>query len=828
MSPIIRFVLKNIRENKFRTFLVVLSVALSSALFFASLAISGTVEKMFVDRMRQYFGTANIMIHAGERSRTPFLRLNKALSYGDRAEYVVGGMTGEGVFKYNRENFTFDLRGCELDDLMLFNPFVFYQEAGSVPFRGKKIVISRMTAERYGLRIGGGLDLVLNGGRHRFRIVGLAEPTGVFQEDGRTIVGVVPLDTLAALYNARGRVSLIFVRLKDPAGIPAALADLARLYPRCIVREPLTREDIERNSQGIVTTFFMMMLSVLIVSIFIIYTSFKVITAERLPVIGTFRSIGATKRTTDLVLLAEGGLYGAIGGFLGCLLGLGILYIMAVMMTPPWLPGFKAIIHFSPLQMLYAFMLAILLVFAGAVIPIVRTARIPVKDIILNRMELEVRKQPLRLPLGLAFVAITLAAPLVIPLNRALGAGIVCMILSFAGVILLVPFLGNVFGRVFEWAYGWVGNEGILAARNLRNNKTMQNNTALLAIGIASLLLINTISSSVATEVLSVYRNFNFEIWMGIGRADRRFESSLRAVRGVEDEYGLHAAHGVELAGRRDSISWVNGVGGARYFEFMGLNPPGDPREIAAALDRERSIMLTNTLRERLGVREGDSLILKTKRGDRAYQVIGFFDSIINTGSFALVSERFLKSDMALPYYSNIFVKTSGDPAAVAQAIKRKFERDRPYVTTLREMEQGEMKSNRMILMILQGFSLLALLIGIVGVLNNLIIGFIERKRALAVLRSVGMDKRQSIGMIFIESLSGGIIGGLLGILAGSLLLYTMPYILKAINLYVPLHYSAPLFLFSILGGMLIMVVASISPALKSARLDIIEAIKYE
>lgn len=43
MDVIFKFVMWNIKEKKFRTFLIVFSIMMSSALFFASGAMSGSV-----------------------------------------------------------------------------------------------------------------------------------------------------------------------------------------------------------------------------------------------------------------------------------------------------------------------------------------------------------------------------------------------------------------------------------------------------------------------------------------------------------------------------------------------------------------------------------------------------------------------------------------------------------------------------------------------------------------------------------------------------------------------------------------------------------------
>ena len=60
-------------------------------------------------------------------------------------------------------------------------------------------------------------------------------------------------------------------------------------------------------------------------SIFIIYSSYKVITLDRLPVIGTFRSTGATQKMVTGILLLESLLYGCVGGFAGIPLGILVL-----------------------------------------------------------------------------------------------------------------------------------------------------------------------------------------------------------------------------------------------------------------------------------------------------------------------------------------------------------------------------------------------------------------------------------------------------------------------------------------------------------------------
>jgi putative ABC transport system permease protein len=94
--------------------------------------------------------------------------------------------------------------------------------------------------------------------------------------------------------------------------------------------------------------------------------------------------------------------------------------------------------------------------------------------------------------------------------------------------------------------------------------------------------------------------------------------------------------------------------------------------------------------------------------------------------------------------------------------------------------------------------------------------------------RSIGMSKRQIIKVIVVESLSGGIVGGVSGVLTGIMLISIIPFVMTSLGMPLPITNSPKLLLYSFLSGVVIMLVSSVSPALKSSKLNIIEAIKYE
>lgn len=830
MGIIFKFIVKNILEKKFRTFLIVFSVVISSALFFASFATTDTLVEMYSKKFSASFGTAEVYVRPSSKSPS-FFSPNVQRQITDQTEYVVGLVRGNGVYTLpNKEVFRFNLEGIKYEDQQLMNPVKLVNNQSITAFTGKKIIISKTAADKFNLGIGDTITLDIEGQKTKFQIVETGYPTGYFSEDGQSYNAIVPRDTLSSIYGNQGLVNCLYMKPKAPTDKQTLITELKKTYSKYNVDETLSKQELQNEIAPISTIFKLVLVIVLLMSVFIIYTTFKVITTERLPVIGTFRSIGASRKTTDRVLILESLVYGIIGGLLGCGLGVGILYIIAMVNRSPWEKGMEVVISFSPFHMVIAFIMAVLLSFVSSVIPIIKVSKVPVKDIVLNKIDKVSKKNRWKPVLGVIFILIALICPRICPSSLALLVGGVSMVLCIVAIIFCIPALTLIFVKIFNVVNTLLfGNEGIIAAKNLKGNKSMLNSISLLAIGISSLLMINTVSSSVMDAVLNLFTNSTkFDIMFNISHSDKNSLSKIKSIDGVSDVYGLYETGGIQIKDSTDTLSYIQGARADKHSDYWKIDMSEDPQKLLKELDQGKNILITNTYKDKFSLKKGDNFSIKTLKGYKDYTVIGFMNTLINMGSYAVISERNLKTDFGVSGYGDIEIKTDKDPNMVASSLKKLFARNGPDVLTLEELKQMNIDSNNQIFTILNGFSVLTIIIGIFGIFNNLMISFLERKRSLAMYRSVGMSKKQIIKVIVIESVSGGIVGGFAGVLTGVLLISVIPYVLVAIGTPLPVSYSPRLLLYSFLAGVLIMLVSSVSPALKSSKLNIIEAIKYE
>jgi len=806
---------------------------LSTALLFSTLSISKTTEKMYLNQMLKYSGTSEVIVQPNTQNfNTPFFAPLDDTHLDEMIDYSVNATRTLAIYEgSNLENKTVSLLGLEYNSLeLIYNPS--FVSSSDESFTGQKIIIGQGDAETYNLNIGDNFSLYINGQEYDFLIYGITKNEGFFQYSENSFNAVVPINTIATIYGYDGLINSIYYKTTEDTKVSTLIDELFVLYSEYTVRSTISSQQVNANMSQLTTSFSLMLVLVIFISIFIINTSFKVITVERLPVIGTFRSIGATKAKTNTILFGESLIFGIIGGSLGILLGFGIITVMMnnisniVVLSDSSLSSQMV---YTASDIIISVFSAIIISVIGSLAPIMKTSKISVKDILLKNVNKLKKKSNKKTITGFVLITLTLLIIKYYPIFPSIFVGAILLIFLVFGIIMVIPFITKIFVYFFARINRVLfGNIGILSAKNIQSSKNIINNITLLVIGLGSLLMINTVSSSVMNEIGNVFGTADFELVFTHTKTDDDVVNRLSNIDGVESVYPYYQATNVRYIEGSNTINNIYGVEADKYFDYWRSDFIGNEEEIKAALDDGRNIIPTQALKNSLGLEVGDYMTLSLLGKDVEYKVIGFVSTLINNGQIAYVSSNYLKADMNLVNYSEIVIQTNKDEEIVINNISEEFDKDIYGIESMKKMQEINRSDNGAFFDLLNGFSIITMIIGSFGVFNNFLVSYLNRKRNLALYRSVGMSKKQTFKMLLIETFDTGLIGGITAILASFLLINLAEFILEAMNLPIKMNIDWKTFVIAFVSSIAISVIAGLSPIIKSSKINLVKEIKYE
>ena len=666
-------------------------------------------------------------------------------------------------------------------------------EQGVAPTADDEIALPKDTAKRLRVEVGDSVDIrywlwdddAMEGSEQveQATVTGLtSDPDGAWTRfGGASLVTLGALQTWGDLTDESvwGE-GMIVHAPRDTAAVQTALQGLSDEV-RVLTKDEASDERIRELADGdnvIIAIVLGFAAVALVVAALVISNTFQVLVAQRARMLALLRCVGAVRGQLRRSVLLEAGILGVASSVAGVVLGtvfaqVALSVLRSVQQQVP-LPEY---VQVTPGVVLVPVLVGTAVTLLAALVP-ARAATKVSPIVALRPMDApDVGSRAGRLRLALSLV-LTVGGALAFPLaivgahTRSddaviwLGLGMLGGAISFVGILVgavfWVPRVVDLMGRLL----GRTGPAARLAAVNSVRNprRTAATSTALL-IGVTLVAMMSTGAASARLSAAAEL-DTHYLVDVTVLSTDGTGEVPQSAASTVRDIDGIESAALVRSAQVQVEDSW---------FTAWEVTPEAaailrDDRVVRAL--RDGAVVLPMDLGSSTvslvaaevpedGAEAADAVTLDAdvvdspRHGD-VYLTPATFREAVGTGSSTAVWAM---------------VSSAAEPASVVDAVRSDLSAESVSVESpASERAQYEQVINAL-LAIVVGLLAVAVVIALIGVANTLSLSVIERRRESAILRAIGLTRRQLRASLATEGALiagvGGLFGALLGLLYG-------------------------------------------------------------
>lgn len=828
----LKYLLKNMMEKKFKTLLLLISISLSVALFYVTLSSNDSILRIAKQKLNTEYGETDIIVSPNELSDTNYIKYNLD---DKNIEKQVPLLNLKGMYDYDENVEDIYIVGVKFEDLNSLTKTDIISEENLQPFKENKMIISKVTSEKYDLQLGSSVEVKINNRRQKMVVCGIGENEGILHDNSEKFKALVPYSYAETILDVNNKANMIYAKVHTDTSLDkdTIIKELAEKYDKYNVEQLSPEDFIDGLNANLTKPLYIMLFIVLIMSSFIIYTSFNLIVLERLPVVGTFLSVGASRRMINIIFLCESVILGLIGGTIGNIIGIISSRFLICRNN-----GRHALSYFN-ISFKYIFcamILAVVLSVVSSIIPVIKTNKISIKNIILNLMEDKESKSNIAVYIGSVLILFTLIDKSLVDSKFEAYVSIFNVLVIFISSIIILNNFLRIVGKPIQLFLKDRSPISFLSLSNVISSKSLINNIRLTNICICVMIIISTVSISIIQGLDTLYSEINSDIELMEIYEPKNVENCLDADEDVENYVELFNLYNVQVKDSSSKIQTLQGIAPDKYKDYNNYFIYDDKEvELQNLESSDRYILLSTSLMDKFDKNVGDYITLITKGNyskEYDYKIIGTFNAQMeNMGSIAVINKENAKKDFSL-----------NKPARIALKLKSGVNIDkyyneisksdiREYVNSIvleEDRKQNDVNENKSFIAILEGASVFCLVIGGFGILNNMLISFLQRKKELAVLESIGMNDGKKYFMLFLEALISAVISVAISIVSSILIVSNLEGVFKIMGTYMKVILSVEGVIKSCVLAVLIILIASISTIVKAKNVSIIEEIRCE
>lgn len=846
---------RSLIQHKLRLVLSVLAIMLSVGFVVGTFIFTDTLNKTFTDLFGQT--TTDVVVtpksdfegsgFAGEVSILPPELLDEVAQVPGAAK-AGGAVFADGVSIIGSDAEPLGQPGAPqfgsnwTDDEEL-TPYRLVEGTG--PSSADQVAIDSVSAEDGQLEIGDTITLVAPTGEIEAELVGIFRFGTSGNLAGATIAA---FDTETAqrvlLDGATGYTEIDVVA---EAGVTQReLADAVAAVTASAATVQTGEEAADEAATGITdalsffnTILLVFALIALFVGSFLILNTFSMLISQRTRELALLRAVGATRGQVTRSILAESLIVGTVGAALGCVMGIGVVYLLRWFFASFGLDLGNTPLQLEPTTFVIGVALGVGFTAVAAWFPARRASKIPPVAALRDDATLPTKALTVRaLVGGLQILAGAIALIVGVTSGGSSGASLVGLgvLLLLTGMISFSPVLASPVARGLGYPLpSMFGTVGRLAVDNASRQPRRSAATAsALMIGLALVTALTIFASSITASLnAAIDRVIGAEFIVATENQRPYPRAVADEIEGLADVSAVSRTTFTEAQLAADSIPAPTGSDEPPT-TFVGTVDPATVADVinltfdsgSLATLTDDGVIVDTTTATNSDLKVGDEIEFTFASGPATFELVGLYQPAGFFTGYVITNDALEGARVSI---GDTFVYVKADDGADLDALKASIEEVLTSYPGVIVQSQAELKEQvqsnvQTLLGVMVALLGLAIIIAILGIVNTLFLSVLERTREIGMLRAVGTSRWQVRWMVVLESVVIALFGAVLGVTLGVIFAAALQQTLADQGIDV-LRIPWPALALYLVIAMLVGALAAAWPARRAARLDVLTAI---
>ena len=760
MRLLLRHTVRSVKENKAQLAVILLTVIVVTAMFFATLTVGGLFTNLQTSLKARLGGETDLSVSGGVFSEAAFDEY--IAENADSVEYTEKYMQTGALYRPSSGDASKAVL-IEATDLEAYvaghaSSLVVY-DSYEYSYAYPAVWIGRAFAEENGIKAGDVVEVYVE----MYQLYRKLTVTYIFENYGifaNSVVNnlLVDLDTLAN----KGLLNLVNIKLTDEADEVAFAEGLkAKLGEGIEVGESVDYAEIDRIVGSNQTLLNIALIFVTALMAFILFTAFLVMARKRIPELMLFRTVGASKGAVIAMLFCEGLVYGLVGAVVGTVIGRIGMGIVADNV----IPNFPDAVTFEFTDYLFGVLFGTAVSGLSALIPALRAGKDSVRKVTSDKVGVSGKLSLLPLVIS---AAVMTAAALCVAFVKVYTVAFTVFLVAAAAVFVFfaIPFVLKGISALF----GKKGSAG-LAAMSVKRNPLNRTLSGLVGFVVVFTFVIVSIVNVIIGAVRPANERFSADyVVASVNETDlRQVSLSLEKVYGIS-EVNIHFYDTFIWETDTQSVEYtVYGTDNSSGLEGLGKDwADGIKKAFDSTLN---PVIVSYDMAKRLGLETGDVIKLTLSDGRTLYDeftVIGIDETVTSNDRVMIIRNSSFRIDAKdyTPDEGMIFINVRSDVPNddLYRELRDRLEGELCYILEFTDWAYATSVGIRGVVTLLQILQVLIGAVASIGVVNLTLVTLMSRKREYNIYEAVGLDGRGYVRLSLSESVIIGIAGAAVGV----------------------------------------------------------------